>query len=144
MESRKRAPHSKSINKDLADQPPLPDRRELVEDIMKNRLYASKEVSALLDISYQTLRRSIAKGSIKTVRVGRFVRIPAEEVMRLMKGETTLLTVQEVAAMLQVSTFTVRALIKAGKIDAFRLADQGPFRIRESEMKRIAQEGITK
>jgi excisionase family DNA binding protein len=144
MESRKCSPHSKSINSAQASQPALPDRRELIEDIMKNRLYASKEVSTLLDISYQSLRRAIAKGKIKTVRVGHFVRIPAEEVIRLMKGETTLLNVQEAAAMLRVSTATVRALIKAGKIDAFRLADEGPFRIRESEMKRIAQEGITK
>lgn len=145
MESRKRPSHSKTNSKKVAnDTADLPDRKKLMEDLMKKRLYDCKEVSMLLGISGQSLRRAIADGKIKTVRVGRFLRIPAEEVDRLLKGEAVLLTVQEAADMLRVSTATIRTLIKEGKIDAFRLADSGPFKIPQSEIQRIAQEGITK
>lgn len=144
MESRKRSSNSKANLKKAASNPiPVPDRARLMEDLMKRRLYDCKEVSMLLDISGQSLRRAIADGKIKTVRVGRFLRIPSEEVQRILKGESVLLTVQEAADMLRVSTATIRTLIKAGKIDAFRLADSGPFKIPQSEIQRISQEGIT-
>jgi excisionase family DNA binding protein len=131
MESRKRSPNAEKIL----------DRAKLMEELKKNRLFDSKEVSVILGISNQTLRRSIASGQIKTVRVGRFLRIPAAEVERLMKGEKTLLSVKEAAELLNVSAATVRILIKAGKIQALRLASRGPFKIAKSEVERIAREG---
>ena len=145
MESRKRTPHSKVDLKKKTKSAPEPlDRKKIIDTLMKNRLYDSKEVSLLLGISKQSLRRAIATGKIKTVRLGRFLRIPAEEIERLLKGETTLLSVQEAAELLNVSCGAIRALIKEGKIDAFRFADSGPFRIAQSEVMRIAQEGIKK
>jgi excisionase family DNA binding protein len=131
MESRKRSPNAEEgLN-----------RTELLEQLSKKRLFNSKEVSELLGISKQTLRRSIAAGKIKTIRVGRFLRIPSEEVERLMRGEKALLSVQEATELLNVSAATIRILIKAGKIQAFRLAGKGPFKIAKSEVERIAREG---
>ena len=120
------------------------DREQIIKDLMKKRLYDSKEVSMLLGISQQSLRRAIAAGKIKTVRLGRFLRIPAEEIERFLKGDAILLNVQEAADLLNVSCSTIRTLIKAGKIEAFRLANSGPFKIQESEIKRIAHDGIAK
>ena len=37
----------------------------------------------------------------------------------------------------------IRALIKSGKIEAFRLAKSGPFKIPKSELDRISREGIS-
>ena len=96
-----------------------------------------------MGISLQSLRRAIALKKIKTVRLGRFLRIPAEEVERIIQGESALLTVAEAAELLNISVFTIRLLIKSGKIKAFRLANKGPWKIAKSDVERIAQEGIT-
>lgn len=95
--------------------------------ILKKILYTTaKQACAILDVSIQSLRRAISIGEIKTVRLGRYLRIPAEEIQRLTKGESALLNVQEASDLLNVSVFVIRALIKSGKIDAFRLANSGP------------------
>lgn len=138
MESRKRSPRVKaSIKSDGKAK-----REQLISDLMKKRLYDSDEVRILLDISLQSLRRAIALKKIKTVRLGRFLRIPAEEVERMLQGEAALLTVAEAAELLNVSHGAIRSLIKNGKIKAFRLANKGPFKIKKSDVERIAQEGI--
>ena len=145
MESRKRASSPETnLKKESKPSALASSREKLMEGLMKNRLYDSKEVSILLGISVQSLRRAIADGKIKTVRVGRSLRIPAKEIKRLLKGESVFISVKEAAKLLNVSVETIRALIKAGKIETFRLADKGPFKIPQSEIKRITQEGITK
>lgn len=141
MESRKRTSHIESdINKNNEDRS---DREKIIDQLKKNSLYDSKQACEILGISNQSLRRAIAAGKIKTVRLSRFLRIPAEEIERLAKGETVLLSVQEASDVLHLSIPMIRALIKSGKIDAFRLANSGPFKIPKSEIDRISQQGIT-
>jgi excisionase family DNA binding protein len=135
MESRKRAPHVKGVINT--------NREKVIDDLKKNSLYDTKEACEILDISTQSLRRAISIGKIKTVRLGRYLRIPAEEIQRLTKGESALLNVQEASNLLGLSEHTIRAYIKAGKINAFRLASTGPFKIPKSEIDRISREGIT-
>jgi excisionase family DNA binding protein len=146
MESRKHPSKSKdgSINDKLDkladDIKKLPGRRkELLADMMKKRLYDSLEACEILGISLPSLRRAIQLGRIKSVHVGRFLRIPAEEIERLVQGEEGLLNTEEAGQLLNVSPATIRALIKSGKIQAFRLADAGPFKLLKSEIERIAE-----
>ena len=117
------------------------NRTKILEDMATNRLYDSKEAIEILGISLQSLRRAIAIGKIKTVRVGRMLRIPADEIKKLVQGEAALLNVSEAAHILNVGIFTIRTLINTGKIKAFRLANHGPFKIPKSEIERIAKEG---
>jgi excisionase family DNA binding protein len=140
MESRKRASHTKdNIKKENRR---APEREKVIAELKQNALYDTKEACELLGISTQSLRRAIAAGKVKTVRLGRFLRIPATEIDRLAKGETALLSAQEAAELLNVSIHMIRTLIKAEKIDAFRLAKSGPFKIPKSEIDRISREGI--
>lgn len=118
-------------------------RETLMSDLMKNRLYDSKEVCELLGISLQTLRRAIALKKITTVRLGHFLRIPASEVERLVQGEEVLLNVKEAAELLSISEGAIRTLINDGKIRAFRFASKGAWRIAKSEVEQIAQKGIS-
>ena len=131
MESRKRT----------SDAEESVSRADLMKQLKKNRLFNLQEVAITLSISVQTLRRIIDADKIKTVHIGRFVRIPAEEIERFVKGEKHLLAVKEAAELLNVSSAAIRALIKAGKIRAFRLAGKGPFKISKSEVERVAREG---
>lgn len=122
----------------------LPDKRKkMLEDLMKEkRLYDSLEACEILGIALPTLRRSIKLGRIKTVYVGRLLRIPSEEIARLMQGEESFLNSEEAGKLLKVTTETVRKLINAGKIKAVRLTATGPFKIPKSEIDRITTEGI--
>ena len=90
MESRKRASNTKSLI--VTNDEEISERGKQIADLEKNALYDTKEACDLLDISKQSLRRAIAAGKIKTVRLGRFLRIPAEEIEKLAKGESVLLT----------------------------------------------------
>ncbi len=140
MESRKRASHIKNSLKRNPEE--TLSRDAIIANMKKNASYDSKEASELLNISIQSLRRSIAIGKIKTVRIGRYLRIPAEEIQKLSRGDSTLLNVQEASDLLNISEYMIRSLIKAGKIDAFRLTNSGPFKIPKSEIDRISREGI--
>ncbi len=143
MEPRKRSSHSKSNLKH--DTTKRINREKALADLKEKSLYDSKEACEILGISLQSLRRAIEKGTIKTVRLGaRYLRIPASEIERLAQGESVLLSVEEAAEILEVSKHMIRAWIKSGKINAFRLADFGPFKIPKSELDRIAKEGISK
>lgn len=150
MESRKRASHSKTgrinakLDKLAEDIKQLPDRRKkLLEDLMKKRLYDSKEACEILGISLPSLRRAMKLGRIKTVHVGRLLRIPAEEIERLVQGEEGVINVKDAANLLNVRPETVCTWINAGKIKAFRLTNTGPFKLHKSEIERIAKEGIS-
>lgn len=143
MESRKRSPHAKDssveqkLEKLVNDINKLPNkRRKLLDDLMKDRLYDSKEACEILSISLPSLRRSIKLGRIKTVYVGKFLRIPAHEINRLVQGEEVL-TVEEAAHILNVGKIMIRNLIKTGQMEAFRLADRGPFKIPRKEVERF-------
>lgn len=52
-------------------------------NIMK--LYDLKEVAQMLGVSYLTVYNYVRQGKIKSVRVGRFLRVTQEEVERIMK-----------------------------------------------------------
>lgn len=150
MESRKHSPRDKKsgVNEKLdklADEiKKLPSKRkDLIEKMMKKRLYDTAEACEILGVSQPSIRRAIQQGRIKAVHVGRYLRIPAEEIDRLVQGEEGLLNTNEAAKLLNVSPGTIRALINADKIQAFRLADAGPFKMLKSEIERIAKEGIS-
>lgn len=54
---------------------------------MKKRPYDTLEASELLGVSPVSIRRAIQQGRIKAVHVGRYLRIPAEEIERLLQGK---------------------------------------------------------
>ena len=95
----------------------------------------------MLGVSLSSLRRAIKLGRIRTVYVGRFLRIPAEEIERLVADQKAL-SVEEASMILNISKQAIRDLINADKIKAFRLADAGPFKITKKEIERILEEGI--
>jgi len=49
------------------------------------KLYDLKEVAQMLGVSYLTVYNYVRQGRIKSVRVGRFLRVTQEEVERIMK-----------------------------------------------------------
>lgn len=150
MAPRKRAPHVKgSINEKLDkladDIKKLPNKRqELLEGMMKKRLYNTEEVCIILGVKTSTVRRSIAAGRIKGIHVGRYLRIPSEEVERLLQGSEILFNAREAGQLLNVGPGTIRALINTGKMKASRLTPTGPFMITKKEVERIASYGIPK
>lgn len=149
MVSRKRVQHDSkgSINKKLnalaENIKKLSDsRKEVLKELMEKRLYDSIEACDILGISIAALRRAIKLGRVKKVYVGRMLRIPAEEIDRLMQGEETFFTTQEAAKLMKVGRETVVKLINAGKIKAVRLSPKSPFKIPKTEIERIASKGI--
>lgn len=110
----------------------------MLADIAKNRLFSSAEVCEILKISIPSLRRAIKLGRVKTIYVGKFLRIPATEVERLI-GSKDSLSVKEAAELLNVGITAVRKLIKTGKIKALRLADKGPWRIAIEEIEKFTK-----
>lgn len=115
---------------------PPDHRKAFLEGLMKKRLYTLKEACEILAVSLPSLRRALQSGKIKSVHVGRFVRIPVEEIERLVQGKQAL-SVQEAADLLQVGPKAIRSLINDGSIQAFRLADAGPFKIPLEEIERF-------
>lgn len=138
MESRKCSPSS--VKASISEE----SRKQLMSDMMEKRLYDSYEVCNLLGISLQSLRRAFALKKIKFIHLGRFVRIPAEEVQKLLQGETLFLTVAEASKFLNLSIFAVRTHLKSGKIKGLRFSDRGEWKIAKSEIDRIVREGFIK
>ena len=114
------------------------ERSQFLEDLSKNRLYSSLEVCKILNISLPSLRRAIKLGRVKTIKVGKFLRITAQEVERLIGSQKTL-SVKEAADLLNVGVIMVRNLIKEGSIKAVRLADKGPWRIAVEEIEKFTK-----
>ncbi|MCE5293039.1 MAG: helix-turn-helix domain-containing protein [Chlamydiales bacterium] len=114
------------------------NRNQMLDDLAKNRLYTSEDVCKILNISIPSLRRAIKLGRVKTIYVGRFLRITAEEVERLIGSQNTL-SVKEAANLLNVGVTAVRNLIKEGSIKALRLADKGPWRIPFEEIEKFTK-----
>lgn len=52
------------------------------------KLYNLKEVASMLGVSYLTVYNYAKSSKIKTVRVGRFLRVTQEEIDRIMKEGT--------------------------------------------------------
>lgn len=113
-------------------------RNQMLDDLAKNRLYNSAEVCKILNISIPSLRRAIKLGRVKTIYVGRFLRITAEEVERLIGSQNTL-SVKEAASLLNVGVTAIRNLIKEESIKAIRLADKGPWRIAVEEIEKYTK-----
>ena len=59
------------------------ERRELTATDRAEGLLKVDEVAAYLRLSTKTVRRQIAAGRISAIRIGRLIRVSAEEVMRL-------------------------------------------------------------
>jgi excisionase family DNA binding protein len=133
MNSDKKSENFDTTVKKLSDK-----RNQLLEDLTKNRLYDSVEVCKILKISIPSLRRAIKLGRIKTVYVGKFLRITAQELERLIGSQNTL-SVKEAANLLNVGVTAVRNLIKDGSIKALRLADKGPWRIPFEELEKFTK-----
>ena len=139
MESRKSSSsNEKSENFDATVNKLSDKRNQFLEDLAKNRLYTSAEVCKILNISIPSLRRAIKLDRIKTVYVGKFLRITAEEVDRLIGSQKTL-SVKEAAHLLNVGVTAVRNLIKEESIKALRLADKGPWRIPFEEIEKFTK-----
>jgi len=60
---------------------------KLDEEVERNeRLLSIKRAAELLDLGESTLRRLVAQGKIKSVRVGGKILIPSSEVQRLIQS----------------------------------------------------------
>ena len=140
MEPCKCTPQAKAVVKDNDDK--MTGREKMLSELKQNAFYDTKKACEILGVSQQSLRRAIAAGKIKPVRVGHYLRIPVTEIEKLTNGEVALISTQEAADLLSVSLHMIRSLIKSGKINAFRLAKSGPLKIPKSEIDRIYREGI--
>jgi len=139
MESREpSSSNEKSENFDSSVKKLSEKRNQFLEDLAKTRLYNSEEVCKILNISIPSLRRAIKLGRVKTIYVGKFLRVTAEEVERLIGSKKTL-SVKEAANLLNVGVTAVRNLIKGGSIKALRLADKGPWRIPFEEIEKFTK-----
>ena len=152
MEQRKRPPTAKptksSLNKKLNklsdDIKKLSDRRqEVLDELMTKQLLDLEEARAILGVSLVSLRRAIHAGKIKAVKIGRFLRISREEIEKFMPDDNQTIGVLDAAKILNVMPNLLRSLIKSGKVQAFRLAEAGRFRIPRHELDRLLRDGIT-
>jgi len=110
--------------------PHIEERKKLLEELAKKKLYDSKQACELLQISLPSLRRIISRGQIKTVRIGKLLRIPIAELEKFVDTQNAhTLNVQEVADLLNIGALMVRKLIKDGSLKATRLTKTGPWRI---------------
>lgn len=50
------------------------------------QLLSRRRVASLLDISVETVGRKIRAGDIKSIKLGRLVRVPRSEILRLLAG----------------------------------------------------------
>ncbi|MCH7946038.1 MAG: helix-turn-helix domain-containing protein [Armatimonadetes bacterium] len=59
------------------------------ELVLKHRAYTKPWVASALGVSERHIQRLMAAGRIRSVRIGRSVRIPGAEVLRILKGGVT-------------------------------------------------------
>lgn len=117
-----------------------PRRRKVLEELLNKKLLDSKEVCEILGVSLATVRRWLARGEIKSVKVSRFIKFPSEEIFRLVQHQEAL-SVPQVAQILGVGILTIRNMIKRGEINAFRISGTGHYRIARGEIERIIHGG---
>ena len=65
---------------------PLCDGSLQISTSTKTRVFRVDEAAAILKVSSKTVRRLLARGDLKAVRVGRLVRIHSSEIDRLFAG----------------------------------------------------------
>lgn len=122
----------------------LPEKRQkMLDELMTKKLLDSQEVCAIMGVSLPTLRRWLARGEIKFVKISRYLRFPSEEVFRLMQHQEAL-GVPEVAEILGVGVFAIRNMISRGEIKAFRISETGHYKIARSEVERLMSSGSQK
>ena len=148
MESRKRASHNEDgsmkdrLDKLADDIKGLPSRRkEVLKDLMKHKLYDLKETAAILGITVPAVRAAVKKGRIKTIHVGRFVRIQADELESVIEKEEGYISTREASEVLGVTSLTIRTLIGRGELKAVRFLEDGPYKIPLSEVERFMKRG---
>lgn len=116
------------------------ERKKLLEEMAKKKLYDSRQACEILHVSLPSLRRAIARGQIKTTYIGKFLRIPSEELEKFVGAQMChTLSVPEVADLLNVGMIMVRKLIKDGSLKATRLTKTGPWRISFDDYERFLQ-----
>ena len=151
MEQRKRASNpsegrlniEKKLDKLAEDIKKLPEKRKaMLEELMQKKLIDLPEACIILGVSLPSLRRAIAIKRIRTVKLGRYLRIPADEIHRLVEESEQTLSVLEAAEVLGIKTTLLRSLLKSGKVKGFRFADAGRFRIPKHEIDRLLSEGV--
>ena len=119
----------------------LPEKRQkLLDELMTKKLLDSHEVCAIMGVSLPTLRRWLARGEIKFVKISRYIRFPSEEVFRLMQYQEAL-GVPEVSEILGVGVLAIRNMIARGDIKAFRISETGHYKITRSEVERLMNGG---
>ena len=134
MASHERTPNAESRIKNKLDKladdiEDLPQpRKKKFRELLEKKAYSCQEAAILLGISLSTIRRLIAKGHIKSFRVGNLLRVSQEEVVRFGAGEDTI-NLLEAAKMLSVATVTIRRMMRTGKLEGFRVGMRGPWRI---------------
>ena len=57
----------------------------LVEKINRQRMYRTREVAALLQCSVRYVQLLVELGRLEALRVGRFIRVPGEELVRFIE-----------------------------------------------------------
>lgn len=55
--------------------------------MLDKQLYTLKEASEILSLSVNTLKKWRYDGKLKVVKLGRAIRVPKEELERMLKGE---------------------------------------------------------
>jgi excisionase family DNA binding protein len=68
------------------------DMEEVVEDVvfddLQKPVYSIREAAQLADCGYETIRRDVRDGKIRTVTIGKRKKIPAEALRKLLGIET--------------------------------------------------------
>ena len=126
MESRFRSQDNEksSINEKLdrlaATIKKLPKKRaKELKSLLKKESFSLKEVATMTGMHYYTIQRAVAKGKIKSFKIGpKIIRIPRSELEKYIRGIMAL-PVAEVAKILGVTPLTVRRQIKKGKIKGY-------------------------
>jgi excisionase family DNA binding protein len=61
---------------------PIPQNPE--PELPAKHAFTVKETAALLGVNHKTIREQITTGAIKAIRLGRSIRIPRSEVLKLL------------------------------------------------------------
>jgi excisionase family DNA binding protein len=140
MESRKRSSNNENsgikqkldkLADDIKKLPP--ERQDRLKDLMVKRAYSTENAAKQLGISLSTLRRFIKSGAIKYFRLGKRMRISADEIEKF----GNVVNLKEAADILGVHPLTVNRLIKSGRLKAYRIGR--PYRIAISDLEQFMQ-----
>lgn len=120
-----------------------------------SRLLSLNDVSARLGVSPKVVRRLVSAGHLRATFIGRMVRVRPMDLnhyMELARAAGDSLTLEEVAARLNVSTNSVRKLIAAGHLRGTRDARMlpggasargGGLRVRQADLDAFLASTVT-